>query len=66
MAQIVNCFVCFKESANSNNTHSKIIQIPKLVFQSNDVVHITDYIERYVCHDFDCVLNICVLGYYED
>ena len=69
MAQIANCFVCYKESSDSNITHSKIIQISKSVFQSNDPEYITAHIEillRHECDDFDCILNISVLGYYED
>lgn len=69
MAQIANCFVCYKELAKSNITHSKIIQIPKSVFQSSDNEYIMSYVKaflRHECDDFDCILNISVLGYYED
>nr|DAM33102.1 MAG TPA: hypothetical protein [Caudoviricetes sp.] len=69
MAQIANCFVCYKESTKSNITHSKIIQIPKSVFQSSDNEYIMSYVKallRYECDDFDCILNISVFGYYED
>ena len=69
MAQIANCFVCYKESAKSNITYSKIIQIPKSVFQSSDNEYIMSYVKaflRHECDDFDCILNISVLGYYED
>lgn len=64
MAQIANCFVCFK---CHEKTHSKIIQVPKSVLQSNN----PEYIESFVREKCECVstqilLNMSVLGYFED
>lgn len=71
MAQIANCFVCYKD-VESRVTYSKIVQIPKSVFQYNDTKYIEMYILKIVASKCDIqihrlfLLNISVLGYYED
>lgn len=71
MAQIANCFVCYEDVA-TKMISSKIIQIPKSVFQSNDVKCIELIILTKVASQCEIpigkllLLNISVLGYYED
>lgn len=71
MAQIANCFVCYEDVA-TKRISSKIIQIPKSVFQSNDHEYIESFIRQKFVYECEIpigkllLLNISVLGYYED
>lgn len=71
MAQMANCFVCYEDVA-TQRTYSKIIQIKKSVFQSNDTEYIEMYILKMLASKCEIpiykllLLNISVLGYYED
>ena len=71
MAQIANCFVCYEDVA-TKRTYSKIIQIQKSVFQSNDSKYIELYVLTILASQCEIpigsllLLNISVLGYYED
>ena len=66
MAQIANCFVCW-QNLETGKTHSKIIQIPKSVFQSDDPEYIESFIyQKFYISTQILLLNIFILGYYED